>query len=391
MASLRKKPRSPYYFACFTLPDGRRVQRSTKFTKRKQAQDLADQWEHLSKERARAKQAHRVIADIYREVHAKQLPDSTPRAFVQGWLARRKGEVAPATYSAYETRSRDFLEFLATGAEEALAEIETRHFVAYRDHLAGRVSASTVNHGIKLLRVIFEDARRDGYVAENPAKECRLLKKGETLRRRPFSLDEIRKVLAIADDEWRSMILFGLYTGQRLGDLAKLTWANVDLAAGQGGEIHLVSTKTSRITRIPICNPLLAHIETLPSTDDPGAAIHPRAAANLNGSTLSRQFAEVLAAAGLREKESHDASKQGRKARRETAALSFHCLRHTATSLMKNAGVSPAVVQDIIGHDSVEMSAHYTVIDLDTKRRALDSAMPDLMKPGRAPKKGKGK
>lgn len=381
MASIRKKPRSRFYFACFTLPDGRRVQRSTKQTKRKPAQDLADQWEQLSKERARARQAHRVIADIYREVHSKQLPDSTPRAFVQGWLSRRKGEVAPATYAAYETRSRDFLEFLDSTADDALAELETQHFIAYRDHLANRVSASTVNHGIKLLRVIFEDARRDGFIAENPAKECGLLKKGETLRRRPFSLDEIRNVLAVADDEWRSMMLFGLYTGQRLGDLAKLTWANVDLGAGQNGEIHLVSTKTSRKTRIPICNPLLAHIETLPSSDDPKAPIHPRAAANHNGSTLSRQFAEILAAAGLRAKESHEATKEGRKARRETAPLSFHCLRHTATSLMKNAGISPAVVQDIIGHDSVEMSAHYTVIDLDTKRKALDAAMPDLMKP----------
>jgi integrase len=27
--------------------------------------------------------------------------------------------------------------------------------------------------------------------------------------------------------EWRSMILFGLYSGQRLGDIAKLTWANI--------------------------------------------------------------------------------------------------------------------------------------------------------------------
>jgi integrase len=57
--------------------------------------------------------------------------------------------------------------------------------------------------------------------------------------------------------------------------------------------------------------------------------------------------------------------------------LSFHALRHTATSLMKNAGISPAIVQDIIGHESPAISAHYTRIEESTKRGAVDS-MPDV-------------
>jgi integrase len=51
--------------------------------------------------------------------------------------------------------------------------------------------------------------------------------------------------------------------------------------------------------------------------------------------------------------------------------ISFHSLRHTATSLMKNAGVSAAVVMDIVGHDSGAVSAHYTHIDEDAKRAAI--------------------
>ena len=63
---------------------------------------------------------------------------------------------------------------------------------------------------------------------------------------------------------------------------------------------------------------------------------------------------------------------------RTTSELSFHCLRHTATSLLKNAGVSDAVARDIIGHDSAAVSAHYTHIDTATKRGAVDS-MPDVL------------
>jgi hypothetical protein len=44
---------------------------------------------------------------------------------------------------------------------------------------------------------------------------------------------------------------------------------------------------------------------------------------------------------------------------------------------MKNAGISAAIVQDIIGHESARISASYTHIDDAAKRDAL-SAMPDV-------------
>jgi integrase len=374
MASLRRFPRSPFWFACFSLPDGKRVQKSTKESSRKRAQAKADQWETLSKDRAKARQAHKIIAEIYKSAHSEELPDATPRAFIAGWLTRRKGELAPSTLAAYAGRSTHFIEWLAFIADRPLAELDTRQFIAYRDALAGRLSPTTANHAIKLLRVIFEDARRDGFLADNPAKDCGMLKKSAGAKRRAFTLDEIRAVLAVADEEWRSMIFFALYTGQRLKDLASLTWANVDLDAG---EVHLITGKTRRMVRIPICSPLMRNIEALPAGDDPKAPLHPRIAGSAEGSTLSRQFGDLLATAGLTDGRKHGGVKDGRSARRSASEISFHSLRHTATSLMKNAGVSPAIVMDIIGHDSAEMSAHYTHIESDAKRKALN-ATPDL-------------
>jgi len=381
MASLRKKPRSPFWFACFTLPDGKRVQRSTKETKRKEAQTKADTWEQLSKERAKARQAHKVISDIYRSAHNEELPNATARAFIEGWLKRRKGELSPASFSAYSATANLFLDWLGDSAARPLAGLDRKHFIAFRDVQAKRVSAATTNKLIKHLRVIFEDARRDGHMAENHAKDCPCLKATATDARRPFTLDELRTVLAAANDEWRSMIFFGLYTGQRLADIACLSWSNVDLGAG---EIHMRAAKTGRVVRIPICAPLMAHIENLPTGDDPNASLHPKAAALFarnGGPMASRQFGDLLASAGLVAKRDHNVSLgKGRASRRASSELSFHSLRHTATSMMKNAGISPAVVQDIIGHDTVEMSNHYTHIESDAKRKALDS-MPNMYVP----------
>ncbi|MEQ1842384.1 MAG: tyrosine-type recombinase/integrase [Verrucomicrobiales bacterium] len=57
--------------------------------------------------------------------------------------------------------------------------------------------------------------------------------------------------------------------------------------------------------------------------------------------------------------------------------ISFHSLRHTTTSLLKNAGVSPAIVEEFVGHDSAEMNRVYTHIELESMRKAAE-LLPDV-------------
>jgi len=55
---------------------------------------------------------------------------------------------------------------------------------------------------------------------------------------------------------------------------------------------------------------------------------------------------------------------------RDRNAVSFHSLRHTATSLLKAAGVSESFARDIIGHESAQISRLYTHVEDDAKRAA---------------------
>lgn len=110
-------------------------------------------------------------------------------------------------------------------------------------------------------------------MAENVAKDVKPLRDNSQGERRPFTLTELKKIMAVANGEWRSIIVFGLYTGQRLADLARLTWQNLDIAAG---ELQIRTAKTGRRVRIPLCKPLADHIESLPSSDDPKASLHTR-------------------------------------------------------------------------------------------------------------------
>lgn len=57
---------------------------------------------------------------------------------------------------------------------------------------------------------------------------------------------------------------------------------------------------------------------------------------------------------------------------------SFHSFRHTFSTLAANRGVNIRTVQELLGHSSEKMTAHYTHIGLQTKVQAIE-ALPDLV------------
>lgn len=351
---------------------------------RKEAQAIADTYEKPYRDRLSGGKILEVMTEMYRQVAGADAPSFTLRGYAESWLKRKSPEVKDSTYSAYEITLRQFIEFMGPKADDQIGMVEQRHVVGWRDERLGKVSAKTINHGIKCLRMFFKDARRDRVVIDNPAEFVEVVKhkRGDQKTEiRPFTLGEIKVILDNCNDEWRSMVLFALYTGQRLGDIANLKWSQIDI---QKAVVRFTTRKTGRFQELPIPAPLQDHIATLKSKDDPNAPVHPESFALFEASgksvTLSGQFSEIMQNSGLRAKVSHkkkDTKGQGREGRHIRNETSFHSFRHTATSIMKNAGIPSSVVQDYIGHDSAEMSKLYTTIDMDAKRKAA-KALPSL-------------
>jgi integrase len=104
-------------------------------------------------------------------------------------------------------------------------------------------------------------------------------KRPETSRAAMDSYEKtMRAFLEVADDEWRSMLRFGVFTGQRLYDIATLRWGQIDLARE---EIRLTVKKTGKGLTLPLAGPLLRHVLTLAAPADPEAPAHPRAFASI--------------------------------------------------------------------------------------------------------------
>ena len=164
-----------------------------------------------------------------------------------GWLPAR-AETSAFSHRIYENAIGKFLAYLGPQADEGLDEITRPQVAAFRDAQLAVSASATANIQLKVVKMLFRSARRDGFIFDDPAESVKPAKLVATFERRPFTIDELRAVLSVADDEWRSLIKFGLYTGQRLGDLALLTWSQIDL---EREEIHLTDSKNRQATPPP--------------------------------------------------------------------------------------------------------------------------------------------
>jgi len=365
---------------------GRRLKRTTKIPakerNRKKAEDIAGAFEEAARKKRTAAQTRRVIAGLHASITGEGLPVQSFRKFVESWLASKEPETAPATVAFYRSMWKKASEFFGKRADEDMAEIGTQDIVDFRNHEAKRLAPKSVNHGLKWMRMVFRAARLDSVIADDPTEKVKpvSMRGVEARSRRPLTISEIKAVLAVADEEWQSLIKFGLFTGQRLADIAGLTWANLDL---QAEEMRLVQRKTGKRIILPLAGPLLAHIESLAVSDNPEMPIHPRAYGVIErtgrAGGLSAQFVDLLAQAGLRAKQAHRRTHgKGSGIGNSASGISFHSLRHSAVSFLKEAGIPESVVMEWVGHDSVEISRHYTRSGKDAMVRAA-KAFPSLM------------
>jgi Phage integrase SAM-like domain len=156
--------------------NGKRRNRSTKTEDRKEARKLAAIYEEAARRKRTALQSRRVIAALHKEITGEGLPVSTVREFFNRWLEVKRHETKAATVRFYENETKKFLVFLGDRADGDMAEVSKEHILAYRAEQAKTLSARTVNHGVKFLRMVFRAAREDATIADNPAEFVRVVK-----------------------------------------------------------------------------------------------------------------------------------------------------------------------------------------------------------------------
>jgi integrase len=392
MPSIHRQQGRPFWFCAFTLFDpethtSKRVFRSTKTRDKKQALEICRTWHRAAvlarKGKLTADAARDVIArgvsDVFTTANVESLPSASIKSWCDTWLEAKSIEAEQSTHARYRRIVDRFIESIGAKAKRDLSTLQSLDITRFRDREAKELSHATANLSLKVLRVCFGEAVRQGLLAVNPAVRVPVLKSRDKSARRAFTFPEIKRILkACGDDtEWRGLILFGLYLGQRLGDLAKLTWRAVNF---ETGEIAFTTRKTGRRIVLPLVQPLIDYLSTLTVSDNPNDYIFPRAASAQRTASLSNQFREIMADAGLVQSRTHEATKQGRSRSRETSELSFHSLRHSAVTMLKASGLSDVFAREIVGHESSAISRQYTHLSTEDLRAAMQR-LPDVTNP----------
>ena len=244
------------------------------------------------------------------------------------------------------------------------------------------ISPKTYNSVLDILRCVFRLMNKDSNPFDGfKKKTC------HTEERVAFTVEQLQQIWdtlnspdyhMLYKEEMIVLYKLALYTGARCGDLCLLRWTSVDM---HNRVIRFMPHKTAhsshKTVEIPIGNVLYEALSSLDLSTD---YVLPNVAYRYqhNSGGISRDTKKLLLAAGLKP---NDAGTTRRVL--AVSRMGFHAFRHTAASLMICNGVNPLVVRDLLGHTSVDMTAHYTHVNIETKREALQNlnVLPCLAQP----------
>lgn len=145
--------------------------------------------------------------------------------------------------------------------------IKPSQIATWQNKLLENLASKTVQTIRIVFNTILEDALRDEYINRNPISLVKSPSGEETRIKKPFSIEEINKILDFITPKMKAYFAIGFYTGMRTGELIALKWTDIDFeqrtikiqrAIRQGVE-DKPKTKNS-IREIEIIDALLPYI-----------------------------------------------------------------------------------------------------------------------------------
>lgn len=205
-------------------------------------------------------------------------------------------------------------------------------------HRPGRkrtISPTTVNKEVALLKAMLNRAIAWGLLDMNPLRRVKKLQEPPE-RLRYLDPEEIDCLLAACPPHLRPIVVCGLHTGMRQGEILGLTWDQVDL---KQRIIRVVGTKTGTARIIPINDLLLDELRRLPRHLGTDFVFW-------NHETETR-FVSIKRAWMTALKKAHITS------------FRFHDLRHTFASHVQMGLGDLRATQILLGHKDPRMTMRY--------------------------------
>ena len=314
-----------------------------------------------NKTKRRAEQVMREILETW-ENETKQEPITKPPKidilfgeYINGWLNNKDLSVRANTAKSYRDYSR--VHIIPALGSYPVSNISWRVLQEFCDRMLADHSKNTVKKFFIVIRGALDDAVRDEAIQANPEGLVKWPKAERAQKARALTTDEIARLLETAEaagEPMRAAIILALFYGLRRSEACGLRWTDIDFKKNtmhiqhtvtQNGTVLLDDdhTKTRGSNRtLVLIDQTIPYLKQLRAGQVRAGLLMDKVVAwpdgkHLRPDGITRMFSTLLRNAGI-------------------AKARYHDLRHTAATMLANAGVPPKQLQAFLGHDDIEMT-----------------------------------
>lgn len=217
------------------------------------------------------KQAEALAQVVYKARTGHSLPSLKLDELVGEWadLPRRRQDLGAGYLAICRSHLERFVAHVKQHHPEVEAVSDVTHAMA-EAFMAGEnargISGRTYNGVLSLLKSTFKRLRRRAGLVDNPFEDIVSMEQN-TVHRIPFTPEELKEILdAVENDDFcRPLIVTGICTAMRRGDVCQLRWRDVDM---KRGFITVETSKTGVKVSIPMFELLRNELEKLPRTSE---------------------------------------------------------------------------------------------------------------------------
>jgi integrase/recombinase XerD len=278
------------------------------------------------------------------------------------WRANHK----PKTMESSFTSIMFFLRFYESSGKNDIGQLQRSDLEAFIEHEQGRgMYVTTIKTRMASIIAFLHFLMEQDILSPSILKKTIRLKLPDKLPRAMNPKDVKRLIEVIDDARDRALILLLLRTGMRIGEVLNLTMNDVDL---KEKKVHLMEGEKNNMGRTVYLSSdaVFALKRWLAIRDKEEEYIfcgHHHVP--ICYSTARSRFGHYI-----------------KKARLEHKGYTVHCLRHTFASELLNAGMRLEVLQQLMGHQDIEVTRRYARLTDKTREEEYFRAMAIIEKGG---------
>jgi len=321
----------------------------------------------VKSENAVPHQQHLALTPIDRILHKLSSLELPAKEHFEGYL-RHKWRLnhKPSTLQGSFTSVRLFLEFYGKTGKRALEEIDRADLEGFIEDAQDRgLKISTVRTRLACLIAFLHFLMGQEVISGVLLKKRIKLKLPEVLPRAMHPADVKKLLSVIGDIRDRALILLLLRTGMRIGEALGLRLNDLDI---RDRKVHLFQGEKNSMGRVVYLSDdvLLALKGWLRQRDQNKEFVfYGRGNKPVCYSTGRSRFVKYIQKAGLEQK-----------------GYTVHCLRHTFASELLNAGMRLECLQQLLGHQDIEVTRRYARLTDRTREEEYFRAMAMIEKGG---------